>query len=725
MNGHPSLTNLISSRRWKNFTDSAAEGLQLNLTIFDINNTYHNDSYNCPNCNNLHGALTAKDISSAASVFHRSQLITEFTTEEGDFAVAMALSPEFCIVARSCSCMDDPCGPRIRDRVGIAFKLLHSFLTSLEDSVTGGYHSTEISVLRQMNQIILSLFNGDPEAARHALDLILSSLIVLLDARGSWLEYKEEDRNIQLLKGNEDTVNHYLKSGQKGTNAVQVEFHDGCVRGVIGVYEPQDPERALKLLQHLAQECIIVFEIENLYKLLQTHLDRVLNAIGSSVLLVDKRLIVTYANPAAEELLGSMPLALIGRQVSQIKAPWTEQLLSGQARETFGLMEPLDCGVQLRWVDWRIRPMWDKENCIGWMIMAEDKTDHYRWQETGLRLERLSTTATLVGSLAHELRNPISAAKAVLQLMNKRREPEKIAGYSSLILRELDRVTRLLNEFLLLGKPSEPDSESIDLRVFMEEIMPLLESETIGTNIKVTAELADVPPLMADSGQLTQIMLNLVRNAVQACPDDGLVQICLESSEEWVTIKVKDTGAGLSSEVMSKLFQPFFSTKERGTGLGLAVTQAIVQNHGGIIKALNSGSRGAVFEVLLPLTVKVDFSAEVVIAVSDDRIRYYCENALKSGGIRVTSTTDLEHLSEYCGTNTPSLILLEWNSPQSQRIEKLRHIWSATKLLLLGAPEDSLSAEGLFYCRLPLDYTRLLTQINLLLKGDPEPLVSN
>ena len=121
----------------------------------------------------------------ARSVLGADVSYLEFITESGQLAVVGALSADACMVARSCSCIDDPGGPQLLDRARIALKLLQSFLTSLGDSISGGYQSTKIMVLRQINQIVLALMNGDPGAERHALDLILSSLIVILDAEGS------------------------------------------------------------------------------------------------------------------------------------------------------------------------------------------------------------------------------------------------------------------------------------------------------------------------------------------------------------------------------------------------------------------------------------------------------------------------------------------------------------------------------------------------------------
>ena len=147
--------------------------------------------------------------------------------------------------------------------------------------------------------------------------------------------------------------------------------------------------------------------------------------------------------------------------------------------------------------------------------MVDDRSDYYRWQSAARRAERFASTSMMVGTLAHELRNPLSAAKGLLQLMIRKRNPEQTKGYVDLVLREIDRVTRLLNEFLLLGKPASISTEPLDLVTFIEELLLLLEGEADGTDIQVLFKAEKVAPVRADAGQITQVILNLVRNAVQ------------------------------------------------------------------------------------------------------------------------------------------------------------------------------------------------------------------
>ena len=135
-------------------------------------------------------------------------------------------------------------------------------------------------------------------------------------------------------------------------------------------------------------------------------------------------------------------------------------------------------------------------------------------------------------------------------------------------MRELDRVNRLLNEFLLLGRPAELDPEPLDLQAFLQELRPLLEGEAVLSGVELQMNLEPVPPVAADPGQLTQVVLNLVRNAVEAAGQRGLVRLILRGAGDNVTFSVHDNGPGLTPEVRERLFQPFFTTKERGTGLG-------------------------------------------------------------------------------------------------------------------------------------------------------------
>ena len=325
---------------------------------------------------------------------------------------------------------------------------------------------------------------------------------------------------------------------------------------------------------------------------------------------------------------------------------------------------------------------------MGWLLLLNDRTDYYHWQTVARQAERFATTATMLGSMAHELRNPIGAAKGLLQLMGRKRDPEQTRNFTNLVLRELDRVTSLLNEFLLLGKPANIEIEPLDSVVFLQELLPLFQGEVVGTTAEVVLDTKPVSPIAGDSGQLTQVMLNLVRNALQAVNSLGVVTITVKERDGFVGIDVSDTGPGLTPEAFNNLFRPFYTTKEGGTGLGLPIVQAIIHNHGGKITASNKSDGGAVFSINLPLAPKEsNFFVDILLAVRDKFFTYPAEQALRSFGLKVITFENLKQAMQDARYYCPTLLVTDSPNDEStvQDLLSIQTCWPNTKILLLSS----------------------------------------
>jgi len=624
---------LFEADKWLNFLKSLAAGLRVQIVLVLPDGRDFQAMVNCSSCQSPVPQLTTTDKNIALA--NDGDNLKEFKTASGLPVVALPLQEGACVVLYDYLINGEAEGLSLLERAVIAHELLHSFLNCFNESSRGGQRAIELSFLRKMNHIVLALFQGDESAASRAFDLILSAVIILLDAQGSWLELEQGASAKLFVKGDEEAVALYLEK-QAGQAEVIEIFSIGEQRGRLGVLAPVDSNQAVAFLPLMAQECSIIIEIDHLFKLLHNQLARVLGAVGSAVLLVDSRGNISYANKAAEGLFEQPVLSLVGSPIASFSGPWTAFMQKGVKKHGGEKMDPYWQHDGRKWVDWQVSPLLEEEKLEGWVILADDRTDYYRWQEVARQSERISITGTMVGSLAHELRNPLSAAKGMLQLMGRKREPEKVRSYADLILQELDRVTKLLNEFLLLGRPADIASEPLDLAVFLQELVPLLEGEAVVTGGELTMDIEMVPLIQADPGQLTQVVLNLCRNAIEAVEENGQVVISLQLEGDWVALSVQDNGSGLKPEIMDKLFQPFFTNKKRGTGLGLPVVQAIVHNHGGQIIADNAPGGGAVFTVLLPVNLdRGDTSREDVMVLLEDRtIRYPVEQALRTAGLR-------------------------------------------------------------------------------------------
>jgi signal transduction histidine kinase len=221
------------------------------------------------------------------------------------------------------------------------------------------------------------------------------------------------------------------------------------------------------------------------------------------------------------------------------------------------------------------------------------------------RANRLSSVGMLAAGIAHEIRNPLVAVKTFLDLLPQRLDDrEFLTRFRDLSLGELRRVTDLIADLLTLGKSKTAERRAIEIGPTLEPVVRLMDSTARKRQAEVVARFEEGLPLVwADADQLKQITLNLLLNAIDVTPSGGRVQLEVRlASPESVTLEVRDDGAGIPPDQLENIFHPFFTTKETGTGLGLALVHQMVLEHGGEIVVDSEVGRGSTFRVTLPTT---------------------------------------------------------------------------------------------------------------------------
>jgi signal transduction histidine kinase len=221
------------------------------------------------------------------------------------------------------------------------------------------------------------------------------------------------------------------------------------------------------------------------------------------------------------------------------------------------------------------------------------------------RANRLSSVGMLAAGIAHEIRNPLVAVKTFLDLLPQRLDDrEFLTRFRDLSLGELRRVTDLIADLLTLGKSKTPERRALEIGATLDPVVRLMDSTARKRQAEVIAQFEpDLPQVWADADQLKQITLNLILNAIDVSPPNGRVQVTVrQASAESVAIEVRDEGSGIPPDQLENIFHPFFTTKETGTGLGLALVHQMVVEHGGEITVESEVGRGSVFRVVLPTT---------------------------------------------------------------------------------------------------------------------------
>jgi signal transduction histidine kinase len=221
-----------------------------------------------------------------------------------------------------------------------------------------------------------------------------------------------------------------------------------------------------------------------------------------------------------------------------------------------------------------------------------------------IRSEKLAALGQLAAGIAHEIRNPLTSINILIHSMRERLPSENFQQEDlKVIEEEIHRMNEIVDQFLRFAKPASPFLEKTDALSIFEEILQLLRPQVEKQRIRVEKEFQALPMILIDREQMKQAMLNLLLNAIQAMPGGGQLTLSGRNSEDgqWIHLSVQDSGLGISPEDIDKLFDPFFSTKEGGIGLGLSITHRIIDQHHGKIEVESTPGNGTLFTVWLPI----------------------------------------------------------------------------------------------------------------------------
>ncbi|WP_158606760.1 PAS domain S-box protein [Paenibacillus ginsengarvi] len=247
-------------------------------------------------------------------------------------------------------------------------------------------------------------------------------------------------------------------------------------------------------------------------------------------------------------------------------------------------------------------PLWDESgNIAGCSIMLRDNTERKQAEEHMMNREKLSIAGQLAAGIAHEIRNPITAIKGFIQLMNSGVKEKKL--YFDIISSEVERIESILSELLLLAKPQNAVFSRHDIALLLEQVVTLLDSQAIMSNVMIVTDFDPCSVVVScDENQLKQVWINFIKNAIEAMPGGGKVAVKLRKPDNGrIVICITDEGCGIPQTLLDKLGQPFYTTKEKGTGLGFMVSRRIIENHKGTLEVRSQVGLGTTIEVNLPV----------------------------------------------------------------------------------------------------------------------------
>lgn len=339
---------------------------------------------------------------------------------------------------------------------------------------------------------------------------------------------------------------------------------------------------------------------------MKEHLESFINHTSDAIHLIDLDGKVIQVNRAFELLFGYEEEEAIGlvhpilpiSHEAELRQ-MLNQILSGKVLPTQETMRMTKLG-ELIPVSVTISPIRDSDGTIrAFASISRDMRSRNKMEELLRRSEKLTTVGQLAAGVAHEIRNPLTTLRGFLQLQQ---ESKKLAlSHVALMLSELDRINLIVGEFLILAKPQATRFVTKDLRDVLQDVIALMNSEALLHNIEFRVSLTEEGCLIScEENQLKQVFINLIKNAIEAMPSGGRIHIHITHKREFITIAITDEGMGIPEEMISKIGDPFFTGKETGTGLGIMVTQRIINSHRGTMEIKSQVNVGTTINLMLP-----------------------------------------------------------------------------------------------------------------------------
>ena len=361
---------------------------------------------------------------------------------------------------------------------------------------------------------------------------------------------------------------------------------------------------------------------------MRTLLFQILESLEIGVVVLDQRDRLAMANDSARRLLPEIPPGDANPDILEAleHRPGLRDLVKSATRQGKYVHE-VDYDLGTPGKSWPARittlPLKNpQKRTTGTLLLVHDVRDVVRLEQQMRTAERLSSLGTLAAAMAHEIRNPLEALDLNLALLERSLEPdrpppaaeESPGRYTKILETEISRLAAIVDNFLSFARPSSVSMTEVRLDDILRQLADLLTNQAESHKIKLDLELAGLPPVYGSEDQLKQVFLNLAINSLEAMPNGGLLRIRAETTAaaglsgrggSHITVTIQDTGVGIPADQIPRLFDPYFTTRAKGTGLGLTIVHRVIHEHRGSIRVASMPGEGTTFTVELPLPAPI------------------------------------------------------------------------------------------------------------------------
>lgn len=340
-------------------------------------------------------------------------------------------------------------------------------------------------------------------------------------------------------------------------------------------------------------------------------LETIFHAIQEGIIVLDGKSRIVYANRATEKLLGFDVENATGQKISRYLRDVEWDLVLDFDEEEWSRLVSRELEVSYpehRFLDFYVVPLsLVKKNEKGAVVILRDVTRERAHQANTVESEKLQALTLLAAGVAHEIGNPLNSLHIHLQLLQRELKhlPEEThANFNELLdvaVQEVARLDQIIHQFLRAVRPTQPQMEIASINAVLEESLRVLQQEIKDRGILVEIDLtSDLPDLHLDQAQIKQALFNVIKNAMEAMTNGGLLKIHTFTEGRFVGISFQDNGPGIAAEELGSIFEAYHTTKNDGTGLGLMIVQRIIREHGGQIEVDSRPGEGTTFILYLP-----------------------------------------------------------------------------------------------------------------------------
>ena len=379
----------------------------------------------------------------------------------------------------------------------------------------------------------------------------------------------------------------------------------------------------------------------------------ILESIPSGLITVDMQGRMTTFNTAAQTILGYQTQEVMGKSLETLlnvhassavlegshyflnaaSSPLSKDALQHvllKSESQRGTLLTLDQQGQELVLDIDIQPLCnDASKQVGALITFTDVTSVHRLEEEKRRLDRLASLGEMAANVAHEVRNPLASIKTSIQMLvddladddeqdgaqEGQSRLELAQESTTVMLKEVERLDSIVRDMLLFAKPRQLHRSMCNVIALSDHVLQLMQKRYTEAHVQIHCAYEDVPVLYVDTGQIEQVLFNLYTNALQAMPEGGELTVrCrmvervpeqknkqVAEPQRWLAFSVADTGVGISPDAIKRIFQPFFTTKAHGIGLGLPITRRLIEDHGGTLQVESQLGKGTTMTLCLPV----------------------------------------------------------------------------------------------------------------------------